>query len=42
MIFQQVGNGQDTEDQTGISSCLDSKLSVANGSNEVGNDLTME
>ena len=36
-IFQQVKNGQDTECQTGISDCLDSKLSVTNGNSEVGN-----
>lgn len=40
MIFQQVGNGR--EDQSGISGCLDSKLSVTNGNNEVGKDLTIE
>lgn len=36
-IFQQVTKGQETECETGISDCLESKLSVTNGNNKVGN-----
>ncbi|KAJ7388573.1 hypothetical protein OS493_036940 [Desmophyllum pertusum] len=37
-----VENGQDNVEQASISSCQDSKLSIANGNTEVGNELTVE